>query len=142
MAAKLYWDAAKPEASAIDPGNLLVFATGPLAGVPVIGGSRWQVCGKSPAAKPHHFSYSNLGGRWGAALKFASYDAIAVQGCSEQPVYILISDDGVSMRDASALWGKGAIETREALKADLGDTARVAAIGPAGDHNLLTINML
>ncbi len=29
LAAKLYWDAAKPEATALDPGNLLVFATGP-----------------------------------------------------------------------------------------------------------------
>ena len=134
LAAKLYWDAVNPEAGALDPGNLMVFATGPLAGVPVIGGSRWQVCGKSPAAKPHHFSYSNLGGRWGAALKFAGYDAIAVKGRSEKPVYVLINDDGVSFRDASALWGKGAIETRGALKAELGDTARVATIGPAGEN--------
>jgi aldehyde:ferredoxin oxidoreductase len=134
FAARLYWDAVKPEASALDPGNLLVFATGPLAGVPVIGGSRWQVCGKSPAAKPHHFSYSNLGGRWGASLKFSGYDAVAVQGRSERPVYVLINDDGVNLRDASALWGRGAIDTREALKAELGDTARVAAIGPAGEN--------
>ncbi len=100
----------------------------------MIGGSRWQVCGKSPAAKPHHFSYSNLGGRWGAALKFAGYDAIAVRGCSEQLVYVLINHDGVSMRDASALWGRGAMETRERLRAELGDAARVVAIGPAGEN--------
>jgi aldehyde:ferredoxin oxidoreductase len=134
FAAKLYWDEAKPETSALDPDNLLVFATGPLAGVPVIGGSRWQVCGKSPATKPHHFSYSNLGGRWGASIKFAGYDAIAVKGRSEKPVYILINDNGVSFRDASALWGKGAIETREVLKAELTDAARVATIGPAGEN--------
>ncbi len=132
LAARLYWDEAKPDTSAFDADNLLVFATGPLAGVPVIGGSRWQVCGKSPAN--NHFSYCNLGGRWGATLKFAGYDAIAVQGRSEKPVYILINDDGVSFRDASALWGKGAIETREALKAELGDAARVATIGPAGEN--------
>jgi aldehyde:ferredoxin oxidoreductase len=134
LAAKLYWDEAKPEAGAFDPGNILVFATGPLAGVPVIGGSRWQVCGKSPATNPNHFSYSNLGGRWGAALKFAGCDAVMVQGRSEKPVYILIQDDGVSIRDAAALWGKGAIETREMLKAELGDAARVATIGPAGEN--------
>src|SRR5512136_2539269 len=109
LAAKLYWDAVNPETSALDPGNVMVFATGPLAGVPVIGGSRWQVCGKSPAAEPHHFSYSNLGGKWGAALKFTGYDAVAIQGCSELPVYALINEDGVSIRDASALWGRGAI---------------------------------
>jgi aldehyde:ferredoxin oxidoreductase len=134
FAARLYWDETKPETSAFDADNLLVFATGPMAGVPVIGGSRWQVCGKSPATKPHHFSYSNLGGRWGASLKFAGYDAIAVKGRSEKPVYVLIGDDGISFRDASALWGKGAIETREELKAELGDAARVATIGPAGEN--------
>ena len=134
FAARLYWDEAKPEADALDPGNLLVFATGPLAGVPVIGGSRWQVCGKSPATRPHHFSYSNLGGPWGAALRFSGYDAVAVQGRSEKPVYILIDDSGVTIRDASALWGKGAIETRGVLKAELGDAARVATIGPAGEN--------
>ncbi len=142
FAARLYLDAARPEASALDPGNLLVFATGPLAGVPVIGGSRWQVCGKSPCTKPHHFSYSNLGGRWGASLKFAGYDAIAVKGRSEEPVYILINDDGVSLRDASHLWGRGAIETREALKAELGDTAKVAAIGPAGENLVVMATIL
>ncbi len=134
LGARLYWDETGPESSAVDPGNLLVFATGPLAGVPVIGGSRWQVCGKSPATNPHHFSYCNLGGRWGASLKFGGYDAIAVRGRSEKPAYVLISDDGVSIRDASHLWGRGAIETREALVAELGETARVAAIGQAGEN--------
>ena len=142
FAARLYWDETKPETSAFDADNLLAFATGPLAGVPVIGGSRWQVCGKSPATKPHHFSYSNLGGRWGASLKFAGYDAIAVRGCSEKPVYILINDDGVSLRDASHLWGKGAIETRGALKAELGDTARVATIGPSGENMAVMATIL
>src|SRR5512137_1223606 len=142
FAVRLYWDETKPETSAFDADNLLVFATGPMAGVPVIGGSRWQVCGKSPATKPHHFSYSNLGGRWGASLKFAGYDAIAVKGRSEKPAYVLIDDDGASLRDASHLWGKGAIETREALKAELGDTARVAAIGPAGENLVVMATIL
>jgi aldehyde:ferredoxin oxidoreductase len=57
-----------------------------------------------------------------------------VKGRSEKPVYVLIGDDGISFRDASALWGKGAIETREELKAELGDAARVATIGPAGEN--------
>ena len=134
IAAKVYWDEVPPEASAFDPENRLIFATGPLAGLPTIGGSRWQVCGKSPAHTPEHFCYSNLGGRWGAALKFAGYDALIVQGKSEKPVYLCVHDDVAELRDASALWGKGAIETREILKAELGDSARVVAVGPAGEN--------
>jgi len=45
IAAKIYWDEVQPETSAFDPENRLIFATGPLCGIPVIGGSRWTVCG-------------------------------------------------------------------------------------------------
>ena len=67
IAAKIYWDEVPPEAGPFDAGNRLMFVTCPLCGVPAIGGSRWEVCGKGPAA-PAHFSYGNLGGRWGAAI--------------------------------------------------------------------------
>ena len=134
IAARIYWDEVPPEANAFDAENRLIFATGPLAGLPTIAGSRWQVCGKSPAPTPQQFSYSNLGGRWGADLKFAGYDAVIVQGKSEKPVYLLIRDGAAEFKDAAALWGKGTIETREILKGELGQSARVVAIGPAGEN--------
>ncbi len=134
LGAKVYWDEVPPEAGALDAENRLVFATGPLAGLPTIGASRWQVCGKSPAHRPKQFSYCNLGGRWGADLKFAGYDAIVAHGKSEKPVYLLIAKDAIEVRDASALWAQGAIETRQTLKRELGDFARVVAIGPAGEN--------
>ncbi len=68
LAARIYWEEVPPQTRAFDPGNVLVFANGPLCGVPVIGASRWTICGKSPIAVPEHFCYSNLGGRWGAEL--------------------------------------------------------------------------
>ena len=142
IAAKLYWDEVPPEAGAFDEENGLIFATGPLAGIPVLGGSRWQVCGKSPAPSPEHFCYCNLGGRWGAELKFAGYDAIVVQGKSERPVYLLVNNDTAELRDASDLWGKGAIETREMLKGALGTSTRVVAIGPAGENMVTMANLL
>jgi len=141
MAAKVYWDEVPPQASAFDAENRLIFATGPLAGLPVLGGSRWQVCGKSPATVPQQFCYCNLGGRWGASLKFAGYDAIIVRGKSEKPVYLLLHDNVAELKDASALWGKGAIDTREILKSEMGSSTRVVAIGPAGE-NLATMATL
>ena len=59
IAAKVCWDEVPPEIDAFDPENRLVFATGPTACVPKIGGSRWEVCGKSPMTSPHHFNYCN-----------------------------------------------------------------------------------
>lgn len=133
LAAGLYWDEVPPEAGAFDAENLLLFVTGPLAGVPAIGGSRWQVCGKSPATRPEQFCYGNLGGWWGAELKSAGYDAVAVKGKSREPVYLWLHDGKAELRDASELSGKGAKETREALKSALGKSVRVATVGPAGE---------
>jgi aldehyde:ferredoxin oxidoreductase len=132
IATRVYWDEVSPETKPLDPENRLIFASGPLCGLPAVGGSRWEVCGKSPG--PERFCYCNLGGRWGAELKFAGYDGIIVQGKSERPVYLFLHDGAVELRDASALWGKGSIESREALKAELGNSVRVVAIGPAGEN--------
>ena len=134
IVARIYWDEVPPEVDAFHPENRLIFATGPLCGIPVIGGSRWTICGKSPEPIPQSFSYGNLGGRFGAELKFVGYDAVVVYGKSENPVYLCLDDGTVELRDASHLWGKGAIETREILKDELGNLARVVTIGPAGEN--------
>jgi aldehyde:ferredoxin oxidoreductase len=142
LAAKVYWDEVPPEVSAFDADNRLIFATGPLAGLSVLGGSRWQVCGKSPLPVPETFCYGNLGGRWGADLKFGGYDAIIVQGISDKPAYLLIEDGRAELKDASALWGKGTIETRDILKSELGRSATVVAIGPAGENMAVMATLL
>jgi aldehyde:ferredoxin oxidoreductase len=134
IAAKIYWDEVSPDVGPLHPDNRLLFFTGPLAGFPALAGSRWTVCGKSPIAEPVGFSYCNLGGHWGANLKFAGYDGIVIKGKSDEPVYLSIKDDTVQIRDAASLWGKGAAQTREVLKAELGKSVKVVAIGPAGEH--------
>jgi len=134
IAGRLYWEEASPQANALDPENALILATGPLAGVPVIGGSRWYVCAKSPITSPQHLSYCNLGGDWGVRLKSAGYDAVVVKGKSDKPVYLLIENGASIVRDASFLWGKGAIQARETLVEQLGNSASVVAIGPGGEN--------
>jgi aldehyde:ferredoxin oxidoreductase len=137
IAAKIYWDEVPPEAKALDPENRLIFMTGPLAGYPGIAGSMSQICGKSPATIPEQFFYTSMGGSWGAHLKFAGYDGIVVHGKSEKPVYLLVQDGTAELKDATALWGKGADAVRNLLNGELGNSARVLAIGPAGE-NLVT----
>lgn len=141
VAAALYWDEVPPEANAFDAENALIFATGPLAGVPVFGGSRWLVYGKSPATFPEHSCSCNLGGDWGLRLKSAGYDAVLIRGESEKPVYLFLHDGVSELKDASVLWGRGAIETRKILKGELGSSASVVAIGPAGE-NMVSIATL
>jgi aldehyde:ferredoxin oxidoreductase len=134
MATRIYWDAVGPEVQAFDPENRLIFATGPCAGFDGLAGARWVVCGKSPGTTPHYFSHSNLGGSWGTELKFAGLDGLVVQGRAERPVYLLIENGKINVRDASAIWGKGAVQVREMLKGELGNSVKVVATGPAGDN--------
>lgn len=134
IAVRLYWDRVPAGAGAFDAENALILATGPLAGIPVLGGSRWVACGRSPATTPEHFACANLGGSWGLDLKSSGYDALLIQGRAERPVYLFLRDGAAEFRDASPLWGRGAIETREALKGQLAGGVSVATIGPAGEN--------
>jgi len=134
LAARIYWEEVPPEVGAFDPASRLIFATGPCAGFHGLSGARWVVCGKSPATDPQLFSHANLGGSWGTELKRAGFDALIVQGKAEKPVYLLVEDGKIEIRDASRLRGKGAAQARQIIKGEHGDNFRVAAVGPGGDN--------
>jgi len=131
IAARIYWDEVAPQVNAFDPENRLIFITGPVCGVPGFAG-RFQVCGKS--AINNHFSYCNLGGSWGAHLKFAGHDGLVVSGRADKPVYIWVDGAGVEIRDASNLKGRTAFDCERMLKEELGGSVRVLTTGPAGEN--------
>jgi len=132
IATKVYWDEVLPEVSAFDAENRLILANGPLCGLPAIAGSRWEVCGKSPTT-PEQFSYGNLGGRWGAELKFAGYDGIIIKGAADSPKYLLIDGGDVELRDASFVWGKKVSETQKMICRDT--ACRVSTGGSGASPN-------
>lgn len=141
IATRIYWDEVGPGVKPLDPENRLIFITGPATGI-APAGTRWNIYGKSPARIPEGFCYTHFGGSWGAFLKFAGYDGIVVHGRAERPVYLLVKDGTAEIRDASALWGRGAVATRSALKAELGPEVRVVAIGPAGENGVLFAGLI
>lgn len=134
LAARLFWETVPAGTGAADPDNCLICATGPVTGFSGLAGCRWVICGKSPARNPGAFTYGNLGGRWGPALKSAGYDALAVKGRADKPVYLYIHDGIVETRDASALWGLTSFDTIERLQAALGKGVSVLTIGPAAEN--------
>ncbi|MEE8419598.1 MAG: aldehyde ferredoxin oxidoreductase N-terminal domain-containing protein [Dehalococcoidales bacterium] len=137
IAAKLFWDMVPTRAGAFDPENCLIYATGPVTGFMGLAGSRWVICGKSPIHNPEAFSYGNLGGKWGPALKQAGYDALAVKGQAEKPAYLYIHDGTVEMKDASALWGLSAFATAEMIREELGKGVSILSIGPAAENRVV-----
>jgi len=134
IAAKLFYDMVPPETGALEPGNCLICATGPVTGFFGLAGCRWVICGKSPLHRPEAFSYGNLGGKWGSALKMSGYDALAVKGRAEKPVYLFIHDGVVETKDAGALWGLSSFDTIDRVQAEVGKGASVLAIGPAAEN--------
>jgi aldehyde:ferredoxin oxidoreductase len=121
-----------PRIDAFAPSNKLVFAVGPLTGTMVPGSSRAVVVGRSPLTLG--WGESHLGGFWGVELKRAGFDALVIEGESDNPVYIYVDDGRVELRDASSLWGLKTSETEESIASELGDSeVKVACIGPAGE---------
>ncbi len=126
----------KPNIDPLSKDNILVFANGPLTGAPIPGASRNCIGAKSPLSGG--IAKSEVGGFWGYELKRAGFDGVIVKGKASKPVYIWINNGEVTIRDASHLWGKTAIETQDAIEAELGERfVRSALIGPAGEKEAL-----
>ncbi len=120
-------------ADPLGPENRLVYSAGLLAGLPVSGASRSAIGAKSPLTGG--FGVGEMGGFAGAELKRAGFDAVIIEGCSKEPVYLWIKDGHAELRDATALWGKTTKETQEAIQAELGEPrARCLMIGPGGEN--------
>ncbi len=137
---KIHWDRVPPETKAFDPENLLIFSTGLLCGTPAFSANRTLVSFISP--QTDLLAYPMMGGFWSAELKYAGYDKIIIRGKSPKLVYLWIHNDKVEIRDATHLKGKGAVETQDLIREELGQpNAQVAAIGLAGENRCFTASI-
>jgi aldehyde:ferredoxin oxidoreductase len=130
IGARMLWDRVPVGIDPLGPENMLGMFPGLLTGTPLFG-QRWQVVCKSPLTGG--WGDANCGGDFGGVLKLAGWDGIMFFGKSPNPVYLLIENDHAELRDASELWGTGAIENERVLKARHGKKASVANIGQAGE---------
>ncbi len=122
-----------PNMDPFDPAARVCFGVGPVSGTAAPSTGRVTVTCKSPLTGG--FGDSNMGGHWGAELKYAGYDQVIVQGRAKHPVYIWIDDDKVEIRDARHLWGKFPREADQMIKEELGDEdIHIVMIGPAGEN--------
>jgi len=104
LAVKVLWDKVGEKWEELDPlspENPLTVFTGPMTGF--YPGSRICISGKSP------ISLGTVGSTAATELanelKSAGYDGITFLGKAERPVYLLVTDEGAEIRDASHLWG-------------------------------------
>jgi aldehyde:ferredoxin oxidoreductase len=120
----------------LGPENLLVMATGPLAGWSVSCAGRLSVGGKSPLTGG--IKESNAGGSLADALAGLGTRALVLRGALPpgEPGIVVVGAEGVRFAPASGYWGLGLEDTAARLRAEWGRGCAYVAIGPAGEMQL------
>lgn len=115
----------------LDPNNTLIIASGPFNGGFIPMSTKAILVFKSPLTSI--FGASVIGGSFGSYMKWAGVDLIIIKGKASNPVYILIDDENIEIKDATKLWGLGAFKTERTLKEHIKGNASILTIGPAGE---------
>lgn len=123
-------------ADPLEPENPIIFTVGALTGYYPLA-SKTVSMFKSPHTG--NLGESHAGGRSAIAIRMAGYGAIVIQGRSSMPVYLVIDEQGVEFRDASALWGTRSSYTTGSVlrKRESGSGYRtIMRIGRAGEKQV------
>ena len=128
-----------PNTDAKSPSNKIIITTGPLTFMEKPFGGGFTIVTKSPLTGTLTSSYSS--GFFGSELKATGYDALIIEGKSNMPVYLFITNDLVEIREASHIWKNGITESREIIDSEIPFGSKSILIGPAGEtlSNISTI---
>jgi len=140
LGSKILFDEVPAKADALGSDNVLLFLTGPLTGIPAPTTSRYSVVSKSPLTGA--IGGSSSGGHFGVNLKSTGYDVLLVEGISENPCYLYITDQNIEIRDAAHLWGKNTDVTTDTVLSETKKNAGVASIGPSGENKQLIASIM
>ncbi|UCG36153.1 MAG: aldehyde ferredoxin oxidoreductase family protein [Candidatus Bathyarchaeota archaeon] len=131
----------KPEIDPLSPENVLLVGAGLLGGIPCLGSGRCDIAAKSPLTGA--IGDSNLGGFFAPELRFTGFDHLVITGKAEKPVYLLVKNDEIEIREASHLWGKDTFETQTIIRKDQDDeNVKSLVIGVAGENLVRFANIL
>lgn len=134
LGASLLYEWAPPGVEPFAPDNPLIFASAPLVGTGLTTTAKFAVLTKSPLTGFIADSLSSS--RFALELKRIGVDALVVTGSASSLVYIFIGRGSVEIRDAESLRGQSAAASEAMIQEDLGEPARVAAIGVAGENGV------
>jgi len=134
LGASLLYREVGEKADPLGSENKLIFTSGPLVGTTAPCSGRFCVSTKSP--QTGFYLYSLCSGRFGEAMRKSGYGALIIEGKASSPVYLLIENGEVTIRDAGMLWGLNTDKTEQRLKEELAGKVSVACIGLAGENLL------
>jgi aldehyde:ferredoxin oxidoreductase len=110
MGSAIFFDLVKDKTiDGFHPDNVITLMTSPLCGtLAPAGAGRTEVQGIGIQSIPiGWFTRSNFGGRFSTQMKFAGWDGIVIEGKADQPVWLDIRNDSVTIRNCKdlSLWG-------------------------------------
>jgi len=133
VGALILFNQVSPETFPLNPDNILIFSTGPLTGTAAPSSGRLSLVTKNVVSGG--IAYSNAGGHFAPELKYAGFDHLIVSGKASKPVYLLIDEGKVSIKDASIIWGRNVWETEDIIQNIFsGQDFQILTIGPAGEN--------
>jgi aldehyde:ferredoxin oxidoreductase len=133
VGARIILERMKPGADPLGPDNIFGIGTGPLTLSGVYASCRFSTMGKSPLTG--YWGDANCGGDFANVFKATGYDMVFFEGRAEHPVYLLIDNDKVEIKDARHIWGKDTTVTEEMIREENeNNRLKIACIGPAGER--------
>jgi aldehyde:ferredoxin oxidoreductase len=125
MGTAIFWDLCQDKTvDGFNPGNVVTIMSSPLTGTLTPSASRGVISGIGVHTYPTAwYTQSHFGGPFTLQMKLAGWDGIVVEGKAENPVWISIINDSVTINDASgkgdAIWGLTASAAQEAVWAKM-----------------------
>lgn len=132
LGARYLYDEVPPGVGWSDPGNRLLFFSGPFGGTRYAGSGMISVVSKGAMTGMAGSSQAN--GFFGTYLKFSGFDGVIIQGAASEWCYLRIHDGTAELCDARELVGKDTLETEDAVRVLLGKQCSVYGIGPSGEN--------
>ena len=128
------------EVDPLSADNIAIISTAPSTGTKMPTSGRVHMNFKSPLTGG--YGSANSGGYWGVDFKRCGYDMLILEGKSDKPVYLLITNESVEIKDADELVSMNSEEIQKYFKEDNPKKMQVLSIGEAGKKLSLYANVM
>lgn len=133
QASKKYNNAFK-EVDPLSPDNIIIISTSPATGTRMPASSRIHMNYKSPLTGA--YGSTSAGGRFGVDLKKTGHDMVIITGKAKNPLFVVVSSQGVEFLNTDSQKDLNSIETRTFLKNKYSKKIQVLSIGLAGKNQV------
>lgn len=128
------------EVDPLSEDNVAIISTSPSTGTRMPTSGRIHMNFKSPLTGS--YGSANTGGSWGVDFKRTGYDILIINGRADKPVYLIIKNNGVEIREASNLKNMNSEEIQNYFTGESPKRMKVLSIGEAGRKMALFANVM